>query len=191
MPVNKSDDPFALVLLSGGLDSTACIYYYINLGFQVRTLFIDYGQRAGKNEFQSASNIASYFGVSFKCCKFECEKDFLPGEIKGRNAFLVLSALLADPKITGLISIGVHSGTTYYDCSEAFIKEMNRILQGYFDGRVILSAPFLRWNKRMIFNYFKDNRLPIHLTYSCENGTDIPCGKCLSCLDRGALNDAC
>jgi 7-cyano-7-deazaguanine synthase len=188
MPAIKSERHHVLVLLSGGLDSTACVYYYTNLGFQVRALFIDYGQKAGKKELQSSISIASYFEVPLKCCKFECERDFFQGEIKGRNAFLVLSALLAYPEMNGLISMGIHSGTPYYDCSEAFIKEMNRILEGYSDGRVVLAAPFLKWDKRMIYNYIMHNELPIYLTYSCENGTNAPCGKCLSCLDRGALN---
>ena len=74
--------------------------------------------------------------------------------------------------MNGLISMGIHSGTNYYDCSEAFLREINRILEGYSDGRVVLAAPFLKWDKRMIYDYILDNGLPIHLTYSCENGTD-------------------
>jgi|WetSurMetagenome_2_1015567.scaffolds.fasta_scaffold27596_4 7-cyano-7-deazaguanine synthase len=188
MPEKELEVPFALVLLSGGLDSTACIQYYIKLGFQVHAVFIDYGQLARKNEFKSARSIASHFGIPFKCCKFECERHFLDGEIKGRNAFLLLSALLEYPNINGLISMGIHFGTQYYDCTESFVREMNKILEGYFDGRVIFEAPFIKWSKKMIKDYFNKNNLPIYLTYSCEKGTDEPCGKCLSCLDRGALN---
>jgi 7-cyano-7-deazaguanine synthase len=188
MRSDKTDNAQVIVLLSGGLDSAACTYYYINLGLKVKALFIDYGQRARKIEFQCANNIASYFEIPFNCSKFECKRDFSQGEIKGRNAFLVLSALLAYPEMNGLISMGIHSGTQYYDCSEAFIVEMNRILEGYSDGRVILEAPFIKWDKKMIYNYIMNNRLPIHLTYSCENGTVTPCGNCLSCLARGALN---
>jgi 7-cyano-7-deazaguanine synthase len=188
MPANKSNNPDVLILLSGGLDSTACIYYHISLGFHVQALFVDHGQRARKREFQSSTSIASYFGIPLKSCKFECQRSFTQGEIKGRNAFLILSALLVYPEMKGLISMGIHKGTQYYDCSEAFLKDMNRILEGYTDGRVVLSAPFLKWDKRMIYSYFIDNGLPIHLTYSCENGLDTPCGECLSCKDRGALN---
>ncbi|MFZ3134294.1 MAG: 7-cyano-7-deazaguanine synthase [Methanothrix sp.] len=185
---DKSNNYDVLVLLSGGLDSTACTYYYINMGLKVKALFIAYGQRANKIEYRCANNIAKYFGIPLDCFRFEGKAEFLQGEIKGRNAFLALSALLANPEFKGLISMGIHSGTPYYDCSVAFIQEMNRILEGYTDGRVILAAPFLKWDKRMIYNYFKDNGLPFHLTYSCEDGTDFPCGKCPSCQDRCALN---
>lgn len=180
-------DKYVLILLSGGVDSTACISYYNNLNFSIRTVFIDYGQKASIYEKESAVKIASYFGVPIKCILFKSDKTFLQGEIEGRNAFLVLAALLAYPEIIGSIAMGIHSGTPYYDCSESFVKDINQILNGYTDGKVILSAPFLKWDKKLIYDYCTENRLPIHLTYSCEDGTELPCGKCRSCLDRGAL----
>ncbi len=113
---------------------------------------------------------------------------FTQGEIKGRNAFLVLGTLLAYPKFRGIFALGIHSGLPYYDCSEQFVKKINEILTGYTDGQVSLDTPFIHWDKKMIFEYCKDNDVPIHLTYSCENGSDEPCGMCRSCLDRRALN---
>lgn len=175
------------ILLSGGLDSSACIYYYINQGFNVRATFIDYGQKAYRKEYNSAINIASYFDIKLNHIIFKPNSKFQCGEIKGRNAFLVMAALVSDPLIKGLIAIGIHSGTPYYDCTELFVNDTNRILQGYYEGNVILEAPFLYWDKGMIYKYSVENKLPIELTYSCENGTDVPCGKCLSCLDRRAL----
>lgn len=177
-----------LVLLSGGLDSTACIHYYLNQNFKVNAIFIDYGQKAKQKEFNSATLIADHYGVQIDCLKFSSMQDFSEGEIKGRNAFFVLAVLLAYPTNKGLISMGIHSGTPYYDCSELFIKNMNSILDGYTSGQVHLDIPFLKCDKRMIFNYCKDNEVPIELTYSCQNGTDPPCGVCSSCLDRGALD---
>ena len=178
----------ALVLLSGGLDSMACIYYYINQGFDVKASFIDYGQKAEKNEYLSASAISSYFGVSLEKLSFKSLNKFGLGEHKGRNAFLIFAAILSNPGVEGLISMGIHATTNYYDCSELFEKEINRLLCGYFDGTVIFSAPFIKWSKKMIYMYCKENCLPIDLTYSCEEGNDIPCGECCSCLDRRALN---
>lgn len=177
-----------LVLFSGGMDSTACIHYYLNQGFYVKGVFIDYGQIARKKEFHSANNIASYYRIELDYHEFCTSQTFSQGEIKGRNAFLVLATLLAYPEFHGIISLGIHSGVPYYDCSESFVKEIKKILDGYTGGEIILDVPFLKWDKRMIYIYCKDNNLPIHLTYSCENGGDEPCGICRSCLDRRALN---
>ncbi len=83
--------------------------------------------------------------------------------------------------------MGIHSGTPYYDCSKEFVSSVNSILKGYTSGEILLDAPFIDWNKEMIIQYCKDNDVPLDITYSCENGQEPPCGKCLSCLDRRFL----
>ena len=113
---------------------------------------------------------------------------FLSGELIGRNAFLIFTAILYCKISSGIISLGIHSGTPYFDCSESFVKIINKLLEEYSNGKVILNAPFIKWDKKMIYDYCKENNVPIHLTYSCENGFNPPCGTCLSCKDRKALN---
>jgi len=184
----KERNTSCLVLLSGGIDSAACICYYLIHGFHIKGVFIDYGQIARKKELTSANNIASYYGIELDHHMFSTSQILSQGEIKGRNAFLVLATLLTYPMFRGIISLGIHSGVPYYDCSEPFVKQINKILDGYAGGQVILDVPFLKWNKKMIYEYCKDNNVPVHLTYSCENSSDEPCGTCRSCLDRRTLN---
>jgi len=177
-----------LVLLSGGIDSTACLNYYLKEKFDVIAVFIDYGQKAKTNELKSAKKIAEYYKVRLEEITLQTKKIFSIGEIIGRNAFLIISAIMYAPEFKGLISLGIHSGTIYYDCSESFVKSMNEILIGYTNGQVELDTPLLKWDKYMIYQYCKDNKIPIHLTYSCENGGEPTCGSCLSCLDRRILD---
>ncbi len=184
----KIKDVSTIILISGGIDSTACVHYYLSQRFNIIGLFIDYGQPPVKREEHSARQIASYYNIKLDITRLNPIKYHEDGEIKGRNAFLILAALLFYPKHVGVISLGIHSATPYYDCSEPFVKDINKVLEGYTDGLVILDAPFLKWSKKMIYEYCKDNDVPIHLTYSCENSGDKPCGKCRSCLDRRALN---
>lgn len=180
----------AIVLLSGGIDSTACVHYYLDLNFYVRGLFVDYGQLASNNERQSATQVAQYYGIKLDQVSFPSTNDFGPGEIIGRNAFLITAALLVYPQLRGILSLGIHSGVPYYDCSESFVRDIKMILDGYTNGKVRVDAPFLTWDKATIYAYCKEKGVPIHLTYSCEAGTNPPCGKCNSCKDREAL-DAC
>ncbi|EKF85855.1 7-cyano-7-deazaguanine synthase [Methanobacterium formicicum] len=177
-----------LVLFSGGIDSTACINYYLKLGFDVKAVFIDYGQITSKKEFQSAKNIAEYYKISLDNFIFKNSKIFSQGEIKGRNAFFIFALLLNHAEFSGILSLGIHSSVYYYDCSEKFLKDIQKVLDGYTDGRIVLDAPFLKWDKQMIYDYCKANEIPIHLTYSCENGVNKPCGVCNSCKDRRTLN---
>ena len=178
-----------VVLFSGGIDSTGCIHYYLNHGFDVKAVFIDYGQIASIKEFQSAVNIAEYYKIKLDHLIFENSKVFYDGEIKGRNAFLILAALLNYPNFKGIIALGIHSGVSYYDCSENFLNDMQSLLDGYTNGKLVLNFPFLKWNKGMIYEYCRTHKIPIYLTYSCENGLKEPCGICKSCQDRRTIDD--
>jgi len=40
----------ALVLASGGIDSTACLFYYKELGYDVEALFVDYRHPANVSD---------------------------------------------------------------------------------------------------------------------------------------------
>ena len=113
---------------------------------------------------------------------------FGQGEIKGRNAFFIITALMKYSTFSGLVALGIHTGIPYYDTTAEFVSDMKTLLDKYSDGSVRIDAPFLYWQKPMIYEYCKKNRVPIKLSYSCELGKNPPCGKCRSCLDRKALN---
>jgi 7-cyano-7-deazaguanine synthase len=88
---------------------------------------------------------------------------------------------------SGLIATGIHSGTNYIDCTPNFISSLQRVINIYSGGEIILAAPFLNWNKLDIWNYCKIKNVPYKITYSCEMGLKQPCGKCLSCKDLTKL----
>ncbi len=56
----------ALVLLSGGLDSTVSLAFSIRLYKPVKVLFFDYGQSALSREKAAASGIAAHYGIGFE-----------------------------------------------------------------------------------------------------------------------------
>ncbi|MEE8452645.1 MAG: 7-cyano-7-deazaguanine synthase [Thermoguttaceae bacterium] len=184
----KADKPVVWVLLSGGIDSAACAAFYLRQGFAVETLYIDYGQAAAKHEEVAAAAIAERFGVPHVRYMWSGGSIKGSGEICGRNAFLLFGALMEIGNRHGLLAIGLHSGTPYYDCGESFMSATQLLLDGCTDGRIKAVAPFLTWNKREIWEFCIDCGVALGLTYSCEKGSDKPCGECLSCLDRRTLN---
>ncbi|MDO5837126.1 MAG: 7-cyano-7-deazaguanine synthase, partial [Methanobacterium sp.] len=149
-----------IVLLSGGIDSAACISYYLDQDFTVKPVFINYGQVSAKYELQSAKKIVSYYDIDLKSLEFKQNKNFFQGEIKGRNAFLIFAILLYYPQFRGLISLGIHADSPYYDCSEFFLQDIKKLLDGYTNGQVSLDIPFLHWDKKMIYEYCKNNHVP-------------------------------
>ena len=180
--------PRAWLLLSGGIDSAACLAFYLKAGFRVECFHISFGQPASEHEQAAAERVARHFDVPLTILRWSGSADFMAGEIIGRNAFLFLGALIEIGKNKGVLATGIHSGTPYFDCSQTFLSSLQTVFDGYCDGRVQLAAPFLEWSKQQVLEFCEFEGVPIHLTYSCERGADQHCGRCLSCLDRSALS---
>jgi 7-cyano-7-deazaguanine synthase len=176
------------VLMSGGIDSYACAHFLMCQGKDVHGMFIDYGQAAAKLERDSVEKISGLLGIPISYFTVTGGAPFTSGELVGRNAFFISSALFFAPNTSGLIAIGIHSGTQYYDCSSIFLETMNRLVGEQTDGSIKVIAPFLKWTKKDVFEYFKVSGLSLDATYSCEAGVKIGCGKCASCADRRAIN---
>ena len=175
------------MLMSGGIDSTACAHFFQRRGDNVSGVFVDYGQSAANAERRAVQQIAEHLGIALYSLSFRTSIEFGLGEVVGRNAFLVFASLMGMKPHTGAISLGIHSDTSYYDCSADFIDRISDIVQSYSGGRLKVYCPFLFDPKSTVYQYARLAGLPINLTYSCEVGTVPPCGRCLSCKDRDAL----
>ena len=173
-----------VVLLSGGVDSAVCVHLQKTAGRHVSGVFIDYGQAASSAEAIASMSVADHFGIDLRTVKVTADQNFSDGEILGRNAFLVFTALVLAGNFTGNLVLGIHQGTQYYDCSPAFVRSMDVLISEHSDGSIHLRTPLLHWNKGEVFEYCRREGIPFDITYSCELGTQPVCGRCNSCLDR-------
>jgi 7-cyano-7-deazaguanine synthase len=172
------------LLLSGGIDSTAVLAYYLENGFDVRSYFIHYGHSANDIEYKHAQMVSEHYNTPLTLLSFVGVTYNGKWEIAGRNAFLILSVLMASQSYSGIISAGIHKGSSYYDCNQKFIYTMKEIISGYSEGAVQLDFPFFELTKDEIMIYSKLHKVPTESTYSCQIGMDKPCGKCPSCVER-------
>jgi 7-cyano-7-deazaguanine synthase len=177
----------AVVLLSGGLDSAACAHLLLGEGYRVRGLFVDFGQAAARQEAVAVAQLSQALKIETESITVRSENSFGAGELVGRNAFLLLTAMFLGKAHRGLLTLGIHAGTPYFDCSPPFVSRMQQVVQEHTDGRLQVVAPFIDWHKPQIHEYFAKSGLPLEATYSCESGTIPPCGSCASCRDRRAL----
>ena len=177
----------ALVLMSGGIDSTACAHYFQQRGDNVKGVFVDYGQMAANAEREAVERLTEHLGLPFSALSFKGAYDYGVGELVGRNAFLVFAALMGARPTSGVIALGIHAGTSYYDCGPDFSKHVDHLMQSYSAGRLRLHCPFLLTPKAFIYSYARETGLPLHFTYSCERGTVPPCEQCPSCKERNAI----
>jgi 7-cyano-7-deazaguanine synthase len=179
----------AHVLFSGGVDSLACAHFLLERNFNVRAIFIDYGQAARIPESRASDFLCQHLGIPLSRIDCSNRRRFSVGELTGRNMFLISAGLFLTPIDQGIIAMGLHAGTTYYDCSSDFCTAMARQISNQSDNRVNLIAPFLDWQKRDVYSYAIEHLLTVESSYSCEAGTEPPCGECASCHDRLILRD--
>lgn len=179
------------VLASGGLDSTACLAYYLAESYNVRTLWIDYGQTAAQAEESAVEQVTAYYNVPLQKVRItgiswpRLDNELF--EFRGRNLTLVSLAFNTASIEPGLIALGIHQGTSFADCTATFAEQLNRQLLFLSDGSLRLDCPFLQWSKLDIARYALAHAVPINLTYSCERGLHPPCKECVKCRDTQTI----
>lgn len=160
------------VLLSGGIDSSACIEYYVSRGYDVRALFIDYGQPNADREAAAATAVSKYYDIELRQVQIT-GPGVSSGYVPARNALLLSLALMKTDLDAGLLAIGIHAGTPYVDCSLQFVQSMQRVFDLYTDGCLRIDAPFINWMKGEICDYAHSRGVPLHLAFS-SNSDDLP-----------------
>ncbi|MEQ1871078.1 MAG: 7-cyano-7-deazaguanine synthase [Vicinamibacterales bacterium] len=178
--------PGPLILFSGGLDSLACIAYYRKLLLTPEALFVDYGQAPRKREASTAAALAKELGLPFHTISLSGMRPRL-GYIPGRNGLLLMLALMHASGRSGIVSIGIHRGSNYSDCTAQFIREVQDVYDLYSNGTLQIEAPFVEWTKGDVWTFLLAEGYPVSHTYSCETA-DAPCGTCASCRDVRMLN---
>lgn len=199
----------ALVVLSGGQDSTTCLYWALQtFGHgNVEAVTFDYGQRH-RVELDCARKIAALTGVRQTVLPIDTfaaiggnaltdadiapedgarDDDALPNTfVPGRNLiFLTFAAALAYTRGARHLVAGVaqtdYSG--YPDCRENTLKALEVALRLGMDSRVELHAPLMYLSKAETVALAQQVGAMDALSWShtCYNGQVPPCGHCASC----------
>lgn len=178
------EDINSLVLMSGGIDSSSAVEACLEGGTPVAGMFFDYGQPASRSEWSAALHVSRHYDIKLSQVNLGFPLISHEGEFFGRNALLILAAASVTQIRPLRIVIGIHALSEYYDTTPLFLRQMQRMLNGYFGGSVTLSAPFLADTKAEVVQFAKDRSVPLELTYSCETQDAPACGICPSCRDR-------
>ena len=148
-------------------------------------IHFDYGQSPLAGERLACQKLSHHFGIDIRFG--EIRPCILPQNSQGyfgRNLLFLLSAINYFQEKSGLVSLGIHTGTPFYDCSINFCNDVQVILNGYAGGRMLIDVPFVEFSKNQVIDYCIENDLPIELTFSCQIGPLVACGSCFSCLHR-------
>ncbi len=207
----------AVVVFSGGQDSTTCLVQALQHYDEVHAITFDYGQRH-KQEIEVAQTLAKQLGVTAHKVmdvsllnelaissltrddipvSHELQDNGLPNSfVPGRNIlFLTLAGIYAyqigaDTVITGVCETDF-SG--YPDCRDEFVKAINRALVlGVEKPKLKIKTPLMWLNKAQTWalaDQYQALDLVRHQTLTCYNGIiGDGCGDCPACdLRRAGL----
>ena len=171
----------SVVLLSGGLDSTTVVALLVEKQWDVKGLFVAYGQLAVAEERAASRRVADYYRVPWTEVSVHGLDVPAFREVRGRNDLLIAVASAAS--VAAMIAIGTHAGTPYADCSGAYAETWQSLLDTQYGGTRRLLTPLLSLSKLEVVALARRLNVPLWLTYSCE-AAGGPCGRCTSCQDR-------
>lgn len=206
--MNESVDK-ALVVLSGGQDSTTCLYWAIDRfgSDRVSSVTFDYGQRH-RIELDCARSIAAEAGVSNVCLPIDTFAALggdaltdrsiavseVPGTgtelpatfVAGRNLiFLTFAAAYAYRHDIRHLVTGVaqtdYSG--YPDCREETMAALQNAIRLGMDSNVQIHTPLMHRSKKETVELAVQLGAldAMALTHTCYNGQRPPCGRCAAC----------
>jgi 7-cyano-7-deazaguanine synthase len=198
-----------LVVLSGGQDSTTCLYWAIDrFGLEnVSSVTFDYGQRH-RFELECASEIADFAKVANVILPIDTfaalggdaltdsaiavasgldEESGLPNTfVPGRNLiFLTFAAAYAYQRGISHLVTGVaqtdYSG--YPDCREETLRSLQTTLQNGMDSEIQIHTPLMHLSKKATVLLAEElGALPaMAMTHTCYEGVRPPCGTCPAC----------
>ncbi|WP_329243034.1 7-cyano-7-deazaguanine synthase QueC [Actinoallomurus sp. NBC_01490] len=210
---DKPQSAHAVVVASGGVDSTTLAYRLKAEGRQLTLLGVDYGQRH-RTELAYLRRTAGALGARYVQLDLSGLGGLLAGSaltdrgiavpfgyytdvsmqatvVPNRNALLLdLAVGLAVSAKADAVTFGAHAGDhpIYPDCRPAFVEAYARMValanEGFLAEGFEVLAPFLTWTKADIVRHGAELGVPFTDTWSCYRGGSRHCGRCGTCAER-------
>jgi 7-cyano-7-deazaguanine synthase len=201
--------PKAVVLLSGGLDSTTLFYRLAEEGYALHGLSCDYGQRHRK-EMEFARRTAHRLGAAHDVVDLTSithllatsaltnpsidvpeghyeEETMKVTVVPNRNAIMLTAAFGVAQSIGAcVVAAAVHSGdhAIYPDCRREFVERFQAMQDASLGEHIELRTPYLDRDKVDIAREAGRLGVPLAETWSCYRGDARHCGRCGTCVER-------
>lgn len=192
----------SIILLSGGLDSLACLAMTREKYNCELAITFDYGQKALDKEIEASKKICEFYNVEHKIIKLDFLKEItqtalvsdkeVPQDydmkavwVPNRNGlFLNIAGSFADSYGYNYIIIGANKeeGKTFPDNTLEFAKRVEAEFEFSTLIQPKILIPLIEMDKEEIVKTVIDLNAPLELVHSCYLGGDKNCGKCESCL---------
>ncbi|MBL7999628.1 MAG: 7-cyano-7-deazaguanine synthase QueC [Candidatus Kapabacteria bacterium] len=204
--------PTAVLLLSGGMDSTVCAAILNTEGYSIAALHVNYGQRTQDRELRAYHDICDYYAItrrlvvdishlaaiggssltdaSINVSPADMEATEVPSSyVPFRNAnILAIATSWAEVLGASTLCIGAveEDSSGYPDCRRSFFDAFEHVIeQGTKPGTAIrILTPVIALSKADIVRKGIELNAPLHLSWSCYQSGEEACGECDSCALR-------
>ena len=203
-----------VVVLSGGLDSTVCTALAAREAGPLLALSFDYGQRHrvelaraaevarhyGAEHLVVPIDLRGWGGSALTDDSIDVPAAGGPAEagaipvtyVPARNLiFLSIAVGVAEARDAERVHLGVNAldYSGYPDCRPEFVESFRATaalaLKRGVEGRPVdVCTPLVSLTKAEIVRLGLELGAPLHLTWSCYQGGEAPCGRCDSCALR-------
>lgn len=199
----------AVIVYSGGLDSTVLLHLLKREGKADAALLFDYGQKH-KKELEFARKNCEKLGVPFDIADLrpitrlfghnsltDASEEVPDGNyddsnmkstvVPNRNMIMIsIAAARAIALETDEVAYAAHSGdhAIYPDCRDEFADALDGVLALCHYEPVKLLRPFVDMSKADIVALGSDLGVDFSQTWSCYKGGEIHCGTCGTCTER-------
>lgn len=185
-------------LVSGGLDSTLIGVMAKEEGIEHFPLFIDYGQRAARKEWETCKIVhdalglpaptrmdLSGFGHVIASGLTREELDIKTDAFTpGRNLmFLLMGSAYAYQQGVSSVAIGLlaEESSLFPDQKPQFVAQAEAAISMAMGRQVKVLTPLIEFGKTDVVRLAQAKG--IAGTYSCHTGNLEPCGRCIACLE--------
>lgn len=194
-------DGGAVVLASGGLDSSLCLALARRGGGPVLALGIDYGQR-NRIELERLEQVAEALGCEVLVVPLDMRRwippvglmgagvpepsDTVTNYVPARNlVFLAIGASVAEARGAGRLYLGATAADGHHpDCTPAFLDAYRDALGAGLSAPPALRTPLVGLSKAQVVLAARALGVPLALTWSCHLPGPEPCGGCAPCRVR-------
>lgn len=211
--MKDKSNSLVVVLVSGGMDSLACVAIANEQYSNLALLHLNYGQKTEKKELEAFKNIAEHYNivesrrkiidVSFlkqiggssltdpliKVKKSIDNSSEIPDSyVPFRNTHIIAMAVSWSEVIQAKkIFIGAveEDSSGYPDCRPSYYKAYNQLIkEGTKKQDIEIITPVIHMKKSEIIKKSIKLNAPLHLSWSCYAREDKSCGVCDSCALR-------
>lgn len=201
----------AILLASGGLDSTTVAFWLHKRNIATQPIFFDYGQHCAEKEWSTLKSVMSDLTFPKPICidisgvfagstsRLIKEPDLWSETVVDSELYIPYRTMLFftaaaayaqthsfDEVYSGFIN---SNHAKELDCTAEYLNGLDALSESV--GPVRFRIPFRDNSKREVAEKAKALGVPIGLTFSCQVYSSTPCGACPNCVERlTALEEA-